>query len=65
MKNFRKKLLQKVWIGTHKEFQEHRFRIVDEYEVVVIDGYAIGRTEDGRGYQIGTGVLIIWDEVEL
>lgn len=61
---------KKVWIGTPKEFGEHRFRIIDEHDIVVIGGYAVGKNwqrvgKYGKPFDIGAGILVVWDEVEI
>lgn len=59
----------RIWVGTAKEFTKYRFRIVEENDIVVIDGRISGwRRNKGdwlerlQEIKKTEGVLIIWDE---
>ena len=30
--------MKKIWVGTYKEFEEHRYSIMDSYGIIILDG---------------------------
>ena len=66
----------KVWTGTAKEFLEDgRFKIMDESDVVIVEGRAVMKSavrkamREGRGWREAcdttTYALAVWEEREL